>query len=127
MLDRIFATDKRVEPTWPVSTDPLGREVHRFNGKWASLEYMIEGDPELRPLVILQSLDVSCWPTVHFCQMAQAAGFRVISVRRPGFGGNPSLTDKAGQCELVRDFLARRKVVGRSVSLLVSALTVTPS
>nr|WP_321441349.1 hypothetical protein [uncultured Hyphomonas sp.] len=110
MLDRIFAMDKRVEPTWPVSTDPLGREVHRFNGNWASLEYMVEGDPELRPLVILQSLDISCWPTAHFCQMAQAAGFRVISVRRPGFGGNPSLTDKAAQCELVREFLARMEL-----------------
>ncbi|KCZ82682.1 hypothetical protein HAD_16512 [Hyphomonas adhaerens MHS-3] len=110
MLDyrRILGMDQRVVPTWPASVDPFGREVQRFQNDQASLEFMVVGARQLRPLVILQSLDICCWPAESFCQAANAAGFCVISVRRPGFGANSPLTDRESQAELVRNFLEEK-------------------
>lgn len=102
---RILGMDQRVDPTWPASVDPFGRNVQRFHDDQASLEFTVDGDLELRPLVILQSLEFCCWPTENFCQIAKAAGFRVISVRRPGFGANPPLTCRESQVWLIRNFL----------------------
>ncbi|RAN39155.1 hypothetical protein HY26_16880 [Hyphomonas sp. GM-8P] len=105
VLKRIFGMDQRVVPSWPASVDPFGRVVHRHQNEFASLEYLVDGAPELRPLVILQSLDLCCWPTGLFCRTAKAAGFRVISIRRPGFGANSPLTDREAQTGLIRSFL----------------------
>ncbi len=45
----------------------------------------------LRPLVILSPLDFPFPPSVTFCEMMKQNGFRVVYIRRPGFGGTPAL------------------------------------
>ena len=105
----------QVSPTWPASTDPFAREIRRFRKGRASLEYMAWGDRTLRPLVILQSLEYPGWPPVGFCEHAEAAGFRTISVRRPGFGANPPLTSMDAQTGLVADFLSAEGIEGAVV------------
>lgn len=105
VLKRIFGMDQRVVPSWPASVDPFGRVVQSYQNDLASLEFIVDGAPELRPLVVVQSMDLCCWPTKSFCQTAQKAGFRVISVRRPGFGANPPLIDREAQTNLIRHFL----------------------
>jgi len=97
--------DQRVEPSWPASVDPLGRQVNRFQNEQSSLEYIVDGAPELRPLVVVQSMEFCCWPTEVFCRAARSAGFFVISIRRPGFGANSPLTDREAQARLIRSFL----------------------
>jgi pimeloyl-ACP methyl ester carboxylesterase len=97
--------DKPVQPTWPVSSDPLGRKVHRFKSERSSLDYMTEGDPALPPLVLLQSLEYPGWPGQEFCTLAEDAGFRTVSVRRPGFGSVPSQPNLDQQVALIGAFL----------------------
>ena len=108
VLKRFFGMDQRVDPAWPASVDPFGRVVHHYVDGQASLEYVVDGAPELRPLVIVQSLELCCWPTEIFCQTAKAAGFRVISIRRPGFGANSPLIDRDAQACLIRNFLEEK-------------------
>jgi hypothetical protein len=107
-LKRILGMDQRVTPAWPLSSDPFGREVDIFRQGIDSLEYMSCGAPDLRPMVVVQSMDVCCWPTAVFCSTAEATGFRVIAVRRPGFGANAPLTDLDAQTRLIRSFLEEK-------------------
>ena len=87
------------------SSDPLGRPVERFqqDGQW--LEYLTSGAQDLRPLVLLQSLEYPAWPDPKFCAMAEAAGLRTISIRRPGYGPVPALADIDRQVDLISAFL----------------------
>ena len=85
--------------------DALGREYDRFEQGPHSLEYMVRGGADMQPLLLLHSLEYPGWPPVGFCQQAEAAGFRVIAVRRPGFGANPPMPDVEGQARLIADFL----------------------
>ncbi|MEZ6000940.1 alpha/beta fold hydrolase [Hyphomonas sp.] len=105
VFKRVFGMDQRVGPAWPASVDPVGRDVHHYQDGLTSLEYMIDGAPELRPLIVLQSLEMCSWPTEIFCRTANSAGFRVISIRRPGFGANSPLTDLDAQASLIRNFI----------------------
>jgi len=50
-----------------------------------------EGDPNLRPLLILNSTEFPMPPSVSFCETMKQNGLRVIFIRRPGFGGTPGL------------------------------------
>ena len=102
----ISAHDDRVAPSWPRSSDPLGRDVFVFKGpEDQSLEYMICGAPELRPLVLLHSLEFPGWPPVQICDLARQAGLRIVAVRRPGFGTNPPLNCMDRQAALIAAFL----------------------
>ncbi|MEO1662041.1 MAG: hypothetical protein AAFR51_13700 [Pseudomonadota bacterium] len=46
---------------------------------------------DLRPLVILNSVDFPMPPSEAFCEKMWAAGFQVIFIERPGFGTSPAL------------------------------------
>lgn len=52
----------------------------------------------LRPLIILSPIDFPFPPSVSFCEIMKRNGFRVIYIRRPGFGGTPALP-----CELLTE------------------------
>lgn len=86
--------------------DALGRPYERFESGKYSLEFMSIGADDLRPLVLIHSLEYPGWPPVEFCEHAAAAGFRVIALRRPGFGGNAPLPNMDAQSDLVAQFLA---------------------
>ncbi|MEZ5947172.1 MAG: alpha/beta fold hydrolase [Hyphomonas sp.] len=88
-----------------------------------SLEYLTAGDPDGRPLVVLNSMEYPGWPPAEFCHLAAAAGFRTISIRRPGFGRNPSLPDAQQQAQLVADFLSAE---GLCDAVLVALGTANP-
>ena len=46
---------------------------------------------DLRPLVIVSSVDYPMPPSEAFCEQMWQAGLQVIFIRRPGFGGTPGL------------------------------------
>lgn len=46
---------------------------------------------DLTPLVIVNSIELPMPPSQAFCDLMWQAGFQVIFVRRPGFGGAPGL------------------------------------
>jgi len=117
------ANDGQGSPRWPSSEDPFGRDVRLFQSGAHSLEYMVCGEPELRPIVILQSLEYPGWPPVGFCELAASAGFRIVTVRRPGFGANPPLADMDDQASLVAHFLDAEDIRG---AIVVSKGTANP-
>ncbi len=48
---------------------------------------------DLRPLVIINSIEFPVPPSTEFCEKMWAAGYQVIFCRRPGFGGTAGLPD----------------------------------
>lgn len=117
------AQNGRGQPQWPRSEDPFGREVNVFRKDAHSLEFMVCGHKQLRPMVILQSLEYPGWPPVEFCELARASGFRIVAVRRPGFGTNPPLADMDDQATLVAYFL---EAEGIRDAIVVSNGTANP-
>ena len=85
----------------------LGRPIYGYLCEAGSLEFIMVGQPDLRPLVILQALEYPAWPDKAFCERAVRRGFRVIAVRRPGFGQLPPLANLERQAGLISGFLAR--------------------
>ena len=104
------------KPSAPDRFDPVGRKIHTFQSGDYSLEYITCGAAHLRPLVILHSIEYPGWPPVEFCRAAEAAGFRIVAVRRPGFGGNPTLPDADAQHRLITEFLASGGLEGAVVA-----------
>jgi pimeloyl-ACP methyl ester carboxylesterase len=97
--------DQRVSQSWPASVHPFGRPVQRYERYGGAFEYMVVGDPKLRPLVVLHSLEYPGWSDESFCKLAESGGFQTICIRRPGFGTVPALPDPDRQAELIGAFL----------------------
>lgn len=57
------------------------------------LEVMCYGkqNTDLRPLLILNSIEFAMPPSIEFCERMIEHGFRVVFIRRLGFGGTPPL------------------------------------
>lgn len=87
------------------SFDALGREVRRFAHDGAMLDYMTGGAEHLRPIVLLQSVEYPGWPSEDFFAQAEQAGFRTVSLRRPGFGTLPPAANLDLQARLILAFL----------------------
>lgn len=51
----------------------------------------VEGAANLQPLIILSPIDFPCPPSVAFCETMKRNGFRVVYIRRLGFGRTPAL------------------------------------
>ena len=107
----------------PTAQDMFGREIRCFRHGEHCLDCMAQGAEDLSPLVILQSLEYPGWPTQEFCSQAELAGFRTISVRRPGFGRVPPVPDVDQQVALIGAFL---EALGRPDIVLVSSGTANP-
>ena len=91
-------------PTGP-SHDAFGREIHRHHIGSHRFDFMTSGADDLRPLVILQSLEYPGWPAPDFCNLAEDNGYRTICVRRPGFGPVPPVVDIERQVGMIAEFL----------------------
>lgn len=84
-----------VRPPEPVqdSTDP--RAVRRVLIDESSIEIDVmiyrQYLTELTPLVIINSIELPMPPSQDFCDLMWDAGYQVVFVRRPGFGGAPGL------------------------------------
>jgi len=115
-----FGMDQRVVQSWPASVDPFGRRIQRFERYGGAMEFMASGDPKLRPLVVLHSLEYPGWSDEAFCKQAEANGFQTICIRRPGFGAVPPLPDQDRQAELIGAFLDS---LGRKDVVIVSSGT----
>ncbi|RAN38123.1 alpha/beta fold hydrolase [Hyphomonas pacifica] len=88
----------------------LGRAYKVYKAGKYSLEYMVCGGDGPQPLVMIHSLEYPGWPPHDFCEQAEASGFQVIAVRRPGFGKNPILPDMKEQADLIADFLLKKGI-----------------
>ena len=95
----------------------LGRPYQVFSSGNYSLEYMVCGSDGLIPLVLIHSVEYPGWPPEDFCEEAEAAGFQVIAIRRPGFGSNPALPCMSSQADLIADFLRVNEVRGAVIVL----------
>lgn len=51
----------------------------------------VKDTTNLQPLIILSPLDFPFPPSVTFCETMKQNGFRVVYIRRLGFGGSPAL------------------------------------
>ena len=70
-------------------------ELVKLDGGSIALNVMFfpERKAQLRPLVVLNSIDFPMPPSKHFCNAMQMAGFRVIYIERPGFGTSRGLPE----------------------------------
>ncbi|MEO0606798.1 MAG: hypothetical protein AAFY82_01095 [Pseudomonadota bacterium] len=74
-------------------TDPRSFERIKPGSGTIELEVMdyVKDTKTLRPLLILSPIDFPYPPSIAFCEMMKRNGFRVIYIRRLGFGGTPAL------------------------------------
>ncbi len=78
----------------PTALDEIGdflpmrqaAKIHKLERHKGHIEYSLYGDPNMRPLMILHSLDYGYEPSDEFISLAKKSGFCVYSTRRPGFG-----------------------------------------
>jgi len=115
-----FGMNQNVALPWPASVDPFARNIARFECERGALEYMVWGDPKLRPLVIIHSVEYPGWSDEAFCDLAETNGFQTICIRRPGFAAVPPLPDPDQQAELIGAFL---ESLGRKDVVIVSSGT----
>lgn len=73
--------------------DPRTFELVTLGSSSIEIEVMdyVEGAANLQPLIILSPIDFPFPPSVTFCEIMKQNGFRVVYIRRPGFGGTPAL------------------------------------
>lgn len=77
----------------PADQDPRSFDLLALGAGSIKLEVMTyaKGMPGLRPLLILNSIEFPMPPSVAFCELMKQHGLQVVFIRRPGFGGTPSL------------------------------------
>lgn len=75
--------------------DPRSFEQVTFEAGSMELEVMRFGGraSQLRPLVVLHSLEYPIPPSAEFCRVLAQRGLQVIFVRRPGFGRSTNLPE----------------------------------
>lgn len=75
------------------SSDPRAFKLVRPSLGNIGIEVMTysDGTPDLRPLLILNSIEFPMPPSILFCEKMKRHGLQVVFVRRLGFGGTPSL------------------------------------
>ena len=73
--------------------DPRAFKLVRLSPGSIAVEVMTysEGTPGLRPILILNSIELPMPPSVSFCEKMKQHGFQVVFIRRPGFGNTPGL------------------------------------
>jgi hypothetical protein len=94
-LDKV-GNRRRILRVW--QTASLGRR-----GK--HIQFMQFGQPGLRPLIWLHSVDYPMAPPWGLCVDAADKGFSIVSVRRPGFGETSQVSTMAEEVRLLSDFL----------------------
>lgn len=82
---------------------PRVESLIRLNGSNIALRAMIFRGyvSDLRPLVILNSIEYPMPPSVEFCEQMWAIGLQVIFLERPGFGNSHSLPKALFTDELI--------------------------
>ena len=89
-----WGNQERVAPSWQAqSADMRGLQRVRLSDTSIELEVMIHGGTvsNLRPLLIINSIEFPMPPSHAFCEKMRQAGYQVVFVRRPGFGHTRSL------------------------------------
>jgi len=94
-LDKV-GSRKRILRVWQTAyLGGLGKHV----------QFMQFGQPGLRPLIWLHSVDYPMAPPWGLCVDAADTGFSIVSVRRPGFGETSPVSTIAEEVRLLSDFL----------------------
>ncbi len=73
--------------------DPRAVRPVRIDGSSIDVDVMVYKNhvSDLKPLVIVNSIELPMPPSKAFCDLMWDAGYQVVFVRRPGFGGAPGL------------------------------------
>lgn len=76
-----------------MAEDPRWFEKVRLGSGAITLEVMdyVKAAKQLRPLLILSPIDFPFPPSVEFCETMKQNGYRVVFIRRLGFGETPGL------------------------------------
>jgi len=80
-------------PTFPKVFNRSDFKIAKLGSGQITLEYMVFGelDYELRPLIILHSVEFPIPPSTEFCREMFDQGLQVIFVRRSGYGRSRTL------------------------------------
>lgn len=105
---------KRVLRVW--QTARVGPATRR-------VEFMQFGADGLRPLIFLHSIEYPNCPGWGYCVDAAEAGFGILAIRRPGFGGSDRVAGVDAQAELIGHFLEE---AGLDNAVLVSVGSACP-
>nr|WP_070958819.1 hypothetical protein [Hyphomonas sp. Mor2] len=91
----MLANDLSIRPPEAVSDrlDPREMRSVRIDQSSIEIDVMIYRQhlADLIPLVIVNSIELPMPPSQAFCEFMWSAGYQVIFIRRPGFGGAPGL------------------------------------
>lgn len=94
-LDQI-GDKKRILRSW--QTASIGSDSDQ-------LEYMQFGSDDLRPVIMLTSVEYRAAPPWGFCVDTANEGFGIFCVRRPGFGASTPVAGVDAQARLLEAFL----------------------
>lgn len=86
---------RRVLRIWQTAQLRSGRQV----------EYVQFGGDGLRPLIWLHSIEYPMAPPWGLCVDAAAAGFGIVAIRRPGFGGTSRVDSIEEEVRLLDEFI----------------------
>ncbi len=82
-----------------------GVQILKLERHKGQIEYSTYGDPNMRPLLTLHSLEYGYKPSDEFISLARKSGFCVYSVRRPGFGLSTRGSSNREDAERLEEFL----------------------
>lgn len=115
----------RQEPTPEPADRPLGNHLDQVGERkrvlrvWQTarvgpatrrVEFMQFGADGLRPLIFLHSIEYPNCPSWGFCVDAAQAGFGILAIRRPGFGGSDRVSGVDAQAALIGHFLEEARL-----------------
>lgn len=88
---------KELGPTNPAQKPKDPRAFVKLRSGEGSIEMEVMDyapcDTDLQPILILSPIDFPVPPSLGFCELMKESGFRVIYIRRLGFGGTPGLPE----------------------------------
>jgi len=83
-----------------------GAQILKLKKNRGQIEFSIYGNPQLRPLLTLHSMEYGYQPPDEFIALAKQSGFCIYSVRRPGFGLSSTGASIHENAERLEEFLA---------------------
>ena len=87
-----------------------GAKILKLENHRGHIEYTAYGDPDMRPILILHSLEYGYKPPDEFISLATQSGYCIYCVLRPGFGLSSSGGAIVEDAERLDEFLALLKL-----------------
>ena len=101
------------------------RDWHTYDARSGPfrLNFRVDGNSKLRPLVILNSIEFAARLPEKFYHNAEQLGYCVYTVCRPGFLGTPTVNSVKQQADIVRAWMAE---IGIKNAIVLAHCTAVP-